>query len=170
MKRYLPHCSLILLLLAAGCAQTASITVKNEVNLRCAPVLTVRPGEDEKSCTGLTRYDTQRFFCTAGSNRINTAILEKGSSEALSGNLPGAETIFTELKDREKNGGVENNLAIIYELNGNNTRAFEMYTYALQMDPDNILFRKNLYFFLSDRGIRNESKTEKKRKQTDAQR
>ena len=111
----------------------------------------------------MTHYETQRFFCAEGSTRIYTEILEAGSSEALNGNLFGAEIIFLELKDSEKNGAVENNLAIIYELSGKNSRAFEMYNSALLLSPGNSLFRKNYYCFISDKGLQSEAKIEKKR-------
>lgn len=160
----------MLSLLFCGCSSTWAVPVKNDIKLRCNPVLSVRPGENQNSYSGLTRYETLRFFCTEGSTRVHSEILETGSTEALSGNLFGAETIFLELKDKEKNGAVENNLAIIYELNGKNSKAFSLYSSALLLSPKNRLFRKNFYCFISDKGIQSETKIEKKRKQPDAER
>lgn len=170
MKRFLLSCSIILLLLQAGCSSIHSVTVANDVKPGCPLLLTVRPGENENTYSGLTRYETQRFFCTEGSTHIHSEILETAAAEAVKGNLFGAGIIFMELKDKEKNGSVENNLAIIYELNGNNSEAFTMYSTALLLNPDNTLFRKNLYCFILDKGIRLQPKIEKKRKLTDAQR
>ncbi|HPS58170.1 MAG TPA: hypothetical protein PK514_08690 [Spirochaetota bacterium] len=170
MKKFLLPYSIIISILLNGCASKGSIIVKNDIKLRCNPVLTVRPGEDENAYSGLTRYETQRFFCTEGSTRIHTAILEAGSTEAINGNLFEAETIFMELKETEKNGAVENNLAIIYELKGKNSAAFTMYSSALLLSPDNMLFKKNLYCFISDSGLQSDAKIKKKWKQINAQR
>lgn len=164
MKKFLLPCSIIIPVIFAGCASPVSVTVKNDIKLRSTPVLIVRPGENENSYTGLTHYETQRFFCTEGSTEIYSQILERGSSEAGRGNLFGAEIIFMELKEKEKNGAVENNLAIIYELNGKSSEAFTMYSSALLLDPDNMLFKKNFYSFTSGSGILSGAKNKKKRK------
>lgn len=170
MKTFRPLFSIILSLILGGCASGISIPVRNEIRLKCNPVLVVRPGENENSYSGLTRYETERFFCTQGSTRVHAKILEEGSSEALHGNLFSAEIIFMELKDKENNGAVENNLAIIYELNGKNSEAFSLYSSAMLLNPGNRLFRKNFYCFITDRELQSKTKIEKKRKQKNAQR
>ncbi|NLV68230.1 MAG: hypothetical protein GXY14_11230 [Spirochaetes bacterium] len=170
MKKFLPQFSIMLSLLLCGCSTQETVAVKNSIKSRCNPILVVQPGSNEKYYSGLNRYETQRFFCTKGSTPVHTQILEAACAEAINGNLYGASVLFSELEVKEKNGSVENNLAIIYELEGKYSRAFEMYNSAILLNPRNSLFKKNLYFFLSDRGLLPDKQNTNKREHPDAQR
>jgi len=170
VKNFLPQFSFMLSLLLCGCSSQETVAVKNSIKPRCNPVLIVKPGADEKYYSGLNRYETQRYFCAEGSAPVHTQILEAACAEAIAGNLYGASVLFAELKVKEKNGSVENNLAIIYELEGNYSSAFEMYNSAILLNPRSSLFRKNFYLFLSDRGLTSDTQKKNKRERLDAQR
>lgn len=152
MKPSVRLCSLLSVLLTLGCSSYITLQTRKSINPPDGLVLSGNPDNDNYSTSyitaGLDHYDSVRYIFTKGSSDAATVILHAGASEAENGNLHSAEILFLELAGSEKNGSVENNLAVIYELYGDYDSAFSMYIRAINLDPENTLYRKNLYYFM----------------------
>ncbi len=167
MKKFHLLCNVTAILFLARCASYEVIDVKTKAATPDGLVIVGDPelsAADEKGLTeNLKHYRSPRYLRVEGSSKASSAILSMGSAEALKGNLFEAANIFAELKGREKNGSVENNLAVISELSNDYKNAFSLYTAALIIDPANEYYRNNFYNFLNSGNILQKKKSHKKR-------
>ena len=152
MKRFILLCSLPVLLLSSGCALYETVTIRTRTGPHGQLVIYENPEDEnfrlDRITAGLKHCDSPRYLVKRGSSRASSIILSAGVEEALKGNFYSAEILFMELIGREKNGAAENNLAVASEQSGKCSLALEMYTRAIYLDPENTLYRKNLYYFI----------------------
>lgn len=166
MKKYSLLFRLFLVLLVIQCNSYRVIPVKVRTYFPSQLKVTGTPDtikENENFVPHEIRYcESPRYLSTRGSSRSFSVILSRGADEVAAGNTIEAEILFMELAGREKNGSVENNLAVICELNSDYNRAFELYIAAMMADPGNTYYEKNFYYFLSasNSNVKNKSKTD----------
>ena len=141
----------------SGCASYEILTIRTKTNPPSQLTIVGNPDDEENNKKNIIlelKYcESPRYLSIKGSSSATSKILAMGSSEAINGNIPEAEILFLELKGKEKNGSVENNLAIICELNSKYGNAFSWYTAAILIDPENTFYKKNFFFFLLNSNI-----------------
>lgn len=167
MTVFLRLFSVTALILAAGCSFHKTIVIRKSIvppdNLVLVGSPDMEEGDERRITSGLKYYESPRYLVTAGSGAAVSLILEAGARETTEGNLFEAEVLFLELRGKETSGSVENNLGVVYEKSGKYAEAFSMYMSALRLDPENDLYRKNLYYFITSGGLLQKKGTEKKR-------
>lgn len=104
---------------------------------------------------GLRRRDAARShtvyirrYCATGvSAGPLEAINSRGVQSITAGRLGEAEILFNELvRENARNAAALNNLGVVYEITGRSAEAFEMYSRACLIEPDNDHFRHNFLF------------------------
>jgi tetratricopeptide (TPR) repeat protein len=94
------------------------------------------------------RFFLKKFFAISHTLSQLDRINNKGVEYCLKGRFREAAILFKEvLKEDEDFSAALNNLGIIYELFGNDSDAFTMYSRACLLEPGNEYFRKNFLYF-----------------------
>ncbi len=92
-----------------------------------------------------------KYFAAVRSFSPQAKINNRGVEHALRGELREAKILFQEaIREDERMGAACNNLAVIYEMTGNDEGAFAMYTRACLLEPDNKYFRSNFLYGVKD--------------------
>jgi tetratricopeptide (TPR) repeat protein len=95
------------------------------------------------------RINLIKYFAKYFSTRPAAGINNRGVEYALEGRFKEAEVLFKEaIKEDVTMVPAYNNLGIIYEIFGQKSKAFEMYSSACLKYPDNDYFRKNLLYMI----------------------
>ena len=155
MKRSCLSCSAALALAALVCSCYSYKTVR--VAVRVSAVEEEIPGRIARKTSdqGLRRRDAARShtvyirrYCATGvSAGPLEAINSRGVQSITAGRLGEAEILFNELvRENARNAAALNNLGIVYEITGRSAEAFEMYSRACLIEPDNDHFRHNFLF------------------------
>lgn len=99
---------------------------------------------------GVTRSHTvhiRRYCATGVTAGPLEAINSRGVRSLTAGRLNEAEILFNELvRENARNAAALNNLGVVYEITGRSEEAFDMYSRACLIEPDNDYFRHNFLF------------------------
>ncbi|MBN2403929.1 MAG: tetratricopeptide repeat protein [Spirochaetes bacterium] len=111
---------------------------------------------DEKSYNAppskINRINYNRYFTDVFSFSPLADINNKGVEFALKGMYAEAEILLNEaLKEDEKCPFIYNNLGVVHELNNNKEKAFNMYSKACILEPDNKYYRWNFLYFCDNK-------------------
>jgi tetratricopeptide (TPR) repeat protein len=99
----------------------------------------------------VNQFNYRRYFSKNFTFSPLSEINNLGVEYALKGMYSEAEILFNEvLKEDNSHSSALNNLAIIYELNNNN-KAFNMYSRACLLKPDNDFYRLNFLLFCDNK-------------------
>jgi tetratricopeptide (TPR) repeat protein len=94
----------------------------------------------------------KKYLAVSFSSRPAAKINNRGVEYALSGRFKEAETLFKEvLREDDRFGAAYNNIGIIYEAFGYGDKAFQMYSRACMLEPNNIHFRENLLYLTDEK-------------------
>lgn len=92
-------------------------------------------------------YYLQKYLAVISGSSLVAVVNKRGVDYIIEGRFKEAVILFKDiLKDNSSCGAVWNNLGVVYELFGMNKKAFEMYSRACILEPDNSYFRKNFLF------------------------
>jgi tetratricopeptide (TPR) repeat protein len=110
------------------------------------------PASPEKSypvhAVKFNQVYNKRLFAESFSFSPLAYINSKGINLALNGRYTEAEILFTEaLEENAAFAEACNNLGIIHELQNKNDNAFDMYSKACIIDPENKVFKLNFLYF-----------------------
>ncbi len=127
-----------------GKYQTSDLNYKNPYY-----VIIHAPEYKEKSAEKTVRYSRIKYLSVKDGDKNLDLILQRSYNEIKDGNYHSASILLHDASEIWNNGAAENNLAVIYELTGKKNLAFEMYTKALLLSPDNKVFKKNFLSFIN---------------------
>jgi tetratricopeptide (TPR) repeat protein len=109
------------------------------------------PEYKEKSAEKTVHYSRIKYLSVKYGDKNLDLILQRSYKEIKNKNYHSAAILLQDAAEIWQNGAAENNLAVIYELTGKKNLAFEMYTKALLLSPDNKIFKKNFLSFINRR-------------------
>jgi tetratricopeptide (TPR) repeat protein len=90
----------------------------------------------------------KRYFAKSFSFSMPDEINNRGVELALDGKFAEAGILFSEtIKEDNNSPEAYNNLGVIYELQNKTDHAFDMYSKACMIAPDNEFYRQNFLFF-----------------------
>ncbi len=105
-------------------------------------------GKPKQSRERKYRFFLRKYFAISHTFSQLDRINNKGVEYCLKGRFREATILFQEvLKEDENFSAALNNLGIIYELFGHDSKAFNMYSRACLLEPGNKYFRKNFLYF-----------------------
>ncbi len=94
------------------------------------------------------------FFAVVGSSKPFAVMNDRGVESALKGRFVEADLLFKEaLKDYPECAPAMNNLGVVYDIFGRRKEAFEWFSRACLIEPDNDVFRKN-FLSASESGMK----------------
>jgi tetratricopeptide (TPR) repeat protein len=94
------------------------------------------------------------YFAVMRSSKPFAVLNDRGVQYALEGRFPEAEILFKEaLKECPECAPAMNNLGIVYDVFGRRKEAFDWYSRACLMEPNNDVFREN-FLSASETGIK----------------
>jgi tetratricopeptide (TPR) repeat protein len=93
------------------------------------------------------KFYQKKYFAVSYSLSPISKVNNKGVEYALAGRFKEAALLFNEvIKENGNFGAAYNNLGIIYEIFSHHEEAFEMYSRACLLEPDNDYFQRNFLY------------------------
>lgn len=113
--------------------------------------------EKQGRCHSVT---VKKYLARISSGEPAARINNRGVALALQGQLKEAAILFEEVLGENKNAcAALNNLGVLYEMSGKRDKAFELYSRACLLEPDNEYFRHNfLYMVRTEKTLEDEMK------------
>lgn len=94
------------------------------------------------------------YYAVVGSSKPFSVMNDRGVKSALEGRFVEAELLFKEaLKDYPECAPAMNNLGVVYDIFGRRKEAFEWFSRACLIEPENDVFRKN-FLSASESGMK----------------
>lgn len=95
----------------------------------------------------------KKYLARISSGEPSARIINRGVSLALKGQCKEAAILFEEvLRENADSGAALNNLGVLYELSGKREKAFELYSRACLLEPENEHFQHNLLYMVRHEG------------------
>lgn len=154
--KYLP--APVILLCSAlifSCAyRYEEVRIRRPLTMGYASVaVSVEPKDVSKTPTR-QKIDRTSYYAVVGSSKPYALMNDRGVKSALEGRFSEAEILFKEaLKDHPQCAPAMNNLGVVYDIFGRRKEAFEWFSRACLIEPENDIFRAN-FLSSSETGIK----------------
>jgi tetratricopeptide (TPR) repeat protein len=127
-------------ILAASCSSYSKIYLVDKVDR-----LTLVAHQPEKKSQDGLPYKTVRFVERVRQSTPSGQINDRAADLIVEGKFPQASSLLEQLVvDEPELPAAHNNLGIIYEIFGDYARAFDQYSRACALDPENDCYTNNI--------------------------